>query len=96
LRAALAVLGQPAIDRGPGPARPCGDVLGMGALLDPADGADAQPLQGLVIQFAAVVLAQARTRPDRHHKVNLLMNGLVADLSADEPTAGPEGREMGS
>jgi hypothetical protein len=30
----------------------------MGALLDLADGAEAQLLQGLVIQSAAVVLAQ--------------------------------------
>src|SRR5215211_6366374 len=49
----------------------------MGTLLDLADGADAQLLQGLVVEFAAVVLAHAWTRPDRHHKVKLLMNGLV-------------------
>jgi hypothetical protein len=49
----------------------------MGALLALADGADAQLLQGLVVEFAAVVLAHAWTRPDRHHKVKLLMNGLV-------------------
>jgi hypothetical protein len=49
----------------------------MGALLNLADGPDAQLLQGLVIQLAAVVIAHARTRPDHHHKVNLLVNGLV-------------------
>jgi hypothetical protein len=49
----------------------------MGALFDPADGAEAQLLQGLVIEFAAVVLAHGRTRPDPDHKVNLLVNGLV-------------------
>src|SRR5215211_3752868 len=52
----------------------------MGALFDLADGPDAQLLKGLVIQFAAVVVAHARTRPDHHHKVNLLMNGLVSAL----------------
>jgi hypothetical protein len=31
-----------------------------------------------VIQFAAVVVAHARTRPDPGHKVNLLVNGLVS------------------
>jgi hypothetical protein len=30
-----------------------------------------------VVEFAAVVIAHARTRPDHHHKVNLLVNGLV-------------------
>jgi len=49
----------------------------MGALLDLADCAKAQLLQGLVIQLAAVVIAHARTRPDPYHKVNLLMNRLV-------------------
>jgi hypothetical protein len=29
-----------------------------------------------VIQLAAVIVAHARTRPDPHHKVNLLVNGL--------------------
>jgi hypothetical protein len=36
----------------------------MSALFDLPDGADAQLLQGLVIQLAAIVLAHARTRPD--------------------------------
>jgi hypothetical protein len=65
------------MDRRSGPAQPCGDVLGMGALLNLADGPEAQLLQGLVIEFAAVVVAHARTRPDPDHKVNLLVNGLV-------------------
>src|SRR4029453_3047054 len=77
VQSAFAVLGQPAIDRGPGHPQPCGDVFGMGALLNLADRADPQLLQGLVIQLAAVVIAHARTRPDPHHKVNLLVNGLV-------------------
>jgi hypothetical protein len=77
LQPALAVLGQPAIDRGPGHAQPSGDVLGMGALFDLADGPDAQLLQGLVVEFAAVVIAHTRTRPDHHHQVNLLVNGSV-------------------
>jgi hypothetical protein len=34
-------------------------------------------LQGLVVELAAVVVAHARTQPDHHNKVNLLMNGLV-------------------
>jgi len=49
----------------------------MGAVFDLADRADAQLLQGLVVQLAAVVLAHARTRPDHDQKVNLLVNGLV-------------------
>jgi hypothetical protein len=31
-----------------------------------------------VVKLAAVVVAHARTRPDHHHEVNLLMNGLVS------------------
>jgi len=50
----------------------------MGALFDLANCPKAQLLQGLVVQFAAVVLAHARTRPDPDHKLNLLMNGLVS------------------
>jgi hypothetical protein len=50
----------------------------MGALLDLADRADPQLLQGPVIQLAAIVVAHARTRPDSDYKVNLLVNGLVA------------------
>jgi len=49
----------------------------MGALFYLPDGADAQLLQGLVVQLAAVVLAHARTRPNLDHEVNLLVNGLV-------------------
>jgi hypothetical protein len=30
-----------------------------------------------VIQLAAIVLAHTQTRPDHHHNVNLLVNGLV-------------------
>jgi hypothetical protein len=50
----------------------------MGALLDLADRAEAQLLQGLVVQLAAVVLAHPRTRPDSYRNVNLLVNGLVS------------------
>src|SRR5829696_3176526 len=63
----------------------------MGTLLDLADGADAQLLQGLVVEFAAVVLAHAWTRPDRHHKVKLLMNGLVCAIR-ERPWVGPPAR----
>jgi hypothetical protein len=52
----------------------------MGALLDLADRPDPQLLQGLVIQFAAVVVTHAPTRPDPYRKVNLLVNGLVTQL----------------
>jgi hypothetical protein len=31
-----------------------------------------------VIQLAAVVVAHARTQPDHHRKIKLLMNGLVS------------------
>jgi hypothetical protein len=44
------------------------------SLFDLADRADPQLLQGLVIELAAVVVAHARTRPDHHRKVNLLLN----------------------
>jgi hypothetical protein len=44
----------------------------MGAVFDLADRADAQLLQGLVIQLAAVVLAHARTRPDHDRNVTYL------------------------
>jgi hypothetical protein len=77
IQPALAVFGQPAIDRGPGHSQPRGDLVGMGALLDLADGADPQLLQGLVIELAAVVVTHAGTRPECHRKVKLLMNGLV-------------------
>jgi hypothetical protein len=50
----------------------------MGALFDLADRAEAQLFQGLVIQLTAIVVARARTRPDHHHNVNLLMNGSVS------------------
>ena len=82
LQPSLAVLGQPAIDRRSGHPQPSGDVLGMGALLDPANRAEAQLLQGLVIQFAAIIIAHARTRPELDHKVNLLVNGLVRRAGA--------------
>jgi hypothetical protein len=36
-----------------------GDLFGMGAQLDLANCADAQLLQGLVIQLAAVIVAHA-------------------------------------
>jgi len=48
----------------------------MSPLFDLADRADAQLLQGLVIQLAAVVLAHSQTRPDHHQKVDLLVNDL--------------------
>jgi hypothetical protein len=42
-----------------------------------------------VIELAAVVLAHARTRPDHHHKVNLLVNGLVTPSSLRSSPAAP-------
>jgi len=60
----------------------------MGALFDLANCPKAQLLQGLVVQFAAVVLAHARTRPDPDHKLNLLMNGLVTLPSTVERDLG--------
>ena len=64
--------------RRPGHPQPDGDVLGMGALFALADRSDAQLLQGLVVELAAVVIAHAPTRPDPNRKVNLLVNGLVS------------------
>jgi hypothetical protein len=52
----------------------------MGALFDLADRTNAQLLQGLVVELAAVVVAHARTRPDCYRKVRLLMNGLVSPM----------------
>jgi len=49
----------------------------VGALLDLADRADAELLKRLVVELAAIVVAHARTQPDHHNKVNLLMHGLV-------------------
>jgi hypothetical protein len=49
----------------------------MGALLDLANCAEAQLLQGLVIQLAAVVLAHAGLEQNPNHTVNLLVNGLL-------------------
>jgi hypothetical protein len=72
----------------------------MSPVFDLADCADAQLLQGLVIQLAAVVLAHARTRPDPNHKVNLLVNGLVRVLvlrrDPGAPTAGVDSAAMGN
>jgi hypothetical protein len=39
-----------------------------------------------VIQLAAIVLAHTQTRPDHHHNVNLLVNGLVIEESPSTTT----------
>jgi hypothetical protein len=62
----------------------------MGTLLDLADCATAQLLKSLVIQLAAIVVAHAPTRPDRHHKVKLLMNGLVRETPGSLSGSGSE------
>jgi hypothetical protein len=38
-----------------------------------------------VVKLAAIVVAHARTRPDHHHEVNLLVNGLVTWHHFDPP-----------
>src|SRR4029453_3192129 len=55
-----------------------GDVFGVGPLLDLADRADAQLLQGLMVELAAIVLAHCGPRPDPAHIVKLLVNSLVS------------------
>jgi hypothetical protein len=53
----------------------------MGALFNLANCADAQLLQGLVIQSAAVVLAHAVDSTRFRRQVNLLVNGLLSFTS---------------
>jgi hypothetical protein len=74
----LAILRQPRIHRCSGHPQCLGDVVGVGALLDLTDRTNTQLLEGLVVELAAVVVAQARTRPNPVQIVKLLMNGLVS------------------
>src|SRR5205823_4693398 len=92
LQAALAILGQPPIDRRSGHSQRRGDLLRMHAVLDLPDGADAQLLQGLVVELAAVVVAHAATRSNHHHNVKLLMNALVSpkqQIAGSSPARAP-------
>src|SRR4029453_10478837 len=86
LQPSLTVSRQPAIDRRPGYPQRRGDVLGMSALFDPANGADAQLLQGLVIQLAAVIVAHAadstRSRPQSQLTCERLSNTPNPSISA--------------
>jgi hypothetical protein len=62
----------------------------MGAAFDLANRAEAQLLQGRVIELAAVVLAHAGLDQNPDHNVNLLVNGLVtADLLLSTVQLGP-------
>jgi hypothetical protein len=68
----LAVFGQPGVHRRPGHPERLGDLVRVDAVLDLADRADAQLLQGLVVELAAVVVTHAKTRPDCHPKSSYL------------------------